>query len=299
MSTPKKILIAGGTGLIGKVLVKRLVELGHEVRILSRNANRENNIFGWSPTEKKIDLDAFEGVEVLINLVGEGIADKHWSKKRKEALIDSRVETTHFLASQLDNMPQLSQYISASGINCYGYENYDKKHAENDPFGSDYLSQVVKKWENAADKFAVRVKVAKIRTSVVLAKEGGALPTIAKTVNNYVGAPLGSGKQWMPWISMEDMVEVYAHAIEKNLDGTYNALSGSVTNKDFTTTLAKVLKKPLWLPNVPSFVLKLLLGEMSSVVLDGLQADNQKLIATGFSYKHNDLEIALRDIYGE
>jgi uncharacterized protein (TIGR01777 family) len=141
------------------------------------------------------------------------------------------------------------------------------------------------------------VKVVKIRTSVVLAKEGGALPAIAKTVNNYVGAPLGSGKQWMPWISMEDMVEVYVHTIEKELDGTYNALAGSVTNKDFTKTLGKVLKKPLWLPNVPAFALKIVLGEMSSVVLEGLQADNKKLLATGFSFKHTELEDALVEIY--
>jgi uncharacterized protein len=299
MSTQKTILIAGGTGLIGKVLVKRLIELGHEVRVLSRKANKEKNVFGWSPSEKRIDLDALEGVDVLINLVGEGIADKRWSTKRKQALIDSRVETTHFLASQLDNMSSLKQYISASGINCYGYEAYTKKHEENDPFGADFLSQVVKKWEAAADKFAVRVKVVKIRTSVVLAKEGGALPTIAKTVNNYVGAPLGSGKQWMPWISMVDMVEVYVHAIEKELDGAYNALAGSVTNKEFTKALAKVLKKPLWLPNVPSFILKLVLGEMSRVVLEGLQADNKKLLATGFSYKHTELEDALVEIYEE
>lgn len=299
MVTQKTILIAGGTGLIGKALVKRLLELGHEVRVLSRKADKEKNIFGWSPTEKRIDLDAFEGVDVLINLVGEGIADRRWTKKRKQALIDSRVETTHFLASQLDNMPQLKQYITASGINCYGYDNYDQKHSENDQFGNDFLSQVVKKWENAADKFAVRVKVVKVRTSVVLTKEGGALPTIAKTVQNYVGSPLGSGKQWMPWISMYDMVEVYIHAIEKELDGTYNALAGNLTNKDFTKTLAKVLKKPLWVPNVPSFVLKLLLGEMASVALEGLQADNKKLLATGFTFKHSELEEALREIYGE
>jgi uncharacterized protein (TIGR01777 family) len=299
MSTKKTILVAGGTGLIGKALVKRLLEIGHEVRILSRKADKENKIFGWSPNQKKIDLDALEGVEVLINLVGEGIADKRWTKKRKQALIDSRVETTHFLASQLDNMPQLKQYITASGINCYGYDNYEKKHVENEPFGNDFLSQVVKKWENAADKFAVRTKVAKIRTSVVLAKEGGALPTIAKTVYNYVGAPLGSGKQWMPWISMEDMIEVYAYAVEHELDGTYNALAGSVTNKEFTKTLARVLKKPLWLPNVPSFVLKLILGEMSSVVLDGLQADNSKLLQTGFIFKDQELEGALEKIYAD
>lgn len=297
MSTQKTILIAGGTGLIGQALAKRLIELGHGVRILSRKADKEKNIFGWNPIEKRVDLDALAGIDVLINLVGEGIADKRWSTKRKQALIDSRVETTHFLASQLDNMSSLKQYISASGINCYGYEKYTKKHKENDPFGADFLSQVVAKWEAAADKFAVRVKVVKVRTSVVLAKEGGALPTIAKTVNNYVGAPLGSGKQWMPWISMEDMVKIYVHAIEKNLDGTYNALAGSVTNKDFTKTLAKVLKKPLWLPNVPAFALKLVLGEMSSVVLEGLQADNEKLLATDFLFKHAKLEDALLKIY--
>jgi uncharacterized protein (TIGR01777 family) len=299
MSTKKIILIAGGTGLIGKALVKRLSELGHEVRVLSRKADQEQNIYGWSPAEKRIDIAAFEGVEVLINLVGEGIADKRWTTKRKQALIDSRVDTTRFLASQLDNIPHLKHYITASGINCYGYNHYERKHTETDPFGDDFLSQVVKKWETAADKFAVRVKVAKIRTSVVLAKEGGAVPAIAKTINNYIGAPLGSGKQWMPWISMEDMIGVYVHTVEKELDGAYNALAGSVTNKAFTKALAKQLNKPLWLPNVPSFVMKMLLGEMASVVLEGLQADNSKLIASGFTFKHTELEEALFKIYEE
>lgn len=297
MSTQKTILIAGGTGLIGRALVKRLTELGHHVSVLSRKADLEKNIFEWNPKDKRIDLAALENVEVLINLVGEGIADKRWTNKRKQALIDSRVDTTHYLASQLDSMPHLSHYITASGINCYGYDHYDKKHKETDSFGDDFLSQVVKKWESAADRFAVRVKVAKIRTSVVLAKEGGAVPAIAKTINNYVGAPLGSGTQWMPWISMKDMVEVYVHAIEKELDGAYNALAGSVTNKEFTKALAKKLHKPLWLPNVPSFVMYLLLGEMSSVVLDGLQADNSKLLDSGFAFKHTRLEETLSEIY--
>lgn len=289
MESNHTILLAGGTGLIGQSFVKLLRAEGHEVNILTRSDYKKYNHFYWSPKTKEIDEDSLKNVDIIINLAGAGIADKRWTKKRKEVLINSRVDTTNFLHQISNKLPNLKQYISASGINCYGYDNYNKKYKESDPFGDDFLSEVVEKWENAADQFKNRCKVAKVRTSVVLTKEGGALPKIAKTVNNYIGAPMGSGKQWMPWISIDDINRIYAHIVTHELDGSFNALTGSVTNKEFTKELAKVLKKPLWLPNVPSFVLKLALGEMSSVVLEGLQADNSKIIETGFQFKDTSL----------
>jgi hypothetical protein len=290
MKSNHKILLAGGTGLIGQNLVELLRSESNDIKILTRSDFKKENHFYWSPQSQEIDEKALENVDIIINLAGAGIADKRWTKKRKEILINSRVDTTNFLYQISEKLPMLKQYISASGINCYGYKDYDRKHKESDSFGDDFLSEVVEKWEGAADQFKDKCKVAKVRTSVVLTKEGGALPLIAKTVKNYIGAPIGSGKQWMPWISMDDINRVYAHIVSNQLEGTYNALSGSVTNKEFTVKLAKALNKPLWLPNVPSFILKLGMGEMSSVVLDGLQADNSKIKETGFNFKDNSLE---------
>jgi uncharacterized protein (TIGR01777 family) len=297
MEYQKTILIAGGTGLIGRQLVQRFQEKGHQVRVLSRTGRLEQQQFAWDPYQKSIDKAALEGVDVIINLVGEGIADKRWTAKRKQALIDSRVMPTQFLAELASDIPTLQQYVTASGINCYGYEHYDRLHTESDAYGNDFLSQVVKAWEEAADAFPAAVKVTKLRTSVVLDPNGGALATIAKTVNNYVGAPLGSGKQWLPWISMEDMVNMYVFVTEHEIEGVYNALAGSVTNKEFTKTLAQSINKPLWLPNVPAFVMRIMLGEMASMVLDGLQADHSAILEKGFVFQYPTLTSALKAIY--
>lgn len=292
----KTILIAGGTGLIGKPLVEKLKERGHTVRVLTRSPQSDIE-YKWSLVNKSIDKEALVGVDTIINLAGAGIADKRWTEKRKKEIIESRVKTSSFLYDLGKNMPELRHYISASGINCYGYDQPDRKHPETDDFGTDFLSIVVKRWEEAADLFSAEYKVAKIRTGVVLAEDGGALEKIAKTIKSYTGAPLGSGKQWMPWITMEDMVNVYVHTVENELEGAYNAVANAHTNKELTKTLARQLKKPLWLPNVPSFVLKIMLGEMSSVVLEGLQADNTKIKDTGFKFEHIELDKALSSIY--
>lgn len=291
----KTILIAGGTGMIGQEMVRYFNEKGHQVRVLSRSkTNTAKNIFHWEPKKKEIDPQALKGVTTIINLAGAGIADKKWTTERKKELINSRVEPAQFITTFAAEIPTLEQYISASGINAYGYEDDQKKYSEEDAYGNDFLSSVVEKWEQAADLMVPFAKVTKIRIGVVLAKEGGALPKIANTVKFFIGAPLGTGKQWTPWISKQDVVRVFEHVMLNHLEGTYNALAGSVTNKVFTKEIAKVLKKPLWLPNVPGFVLKWVLGEMASVVLEGLQADHSKLVNTGFSFDHKTLHDALK-----
>lgn len=300
MENKSIFLIAGGTGLVGTALTSHLKNQGHEVRILSRQpSDKASGIYHWDPKAETFDTEALEHVDTIINLVGAGIADKRWTEQRKKELIDSRVLPTKFLAKYAKDCSTLEQYISASGINCYGYEHYDRKHIESDPFGTDYLSQVVQKWEEAADTFATFTKVTKVRISVVLSADGGALPKIAGPIKSYVGAPLGSGKQWMPWITITDLARVFEHLAINRLEGAYNTLSGNETNKNVTKILAKSLSKPLWLPNVPGFFLKLVLGEMSSVVLKGLQADPQKLIDTGFTFKHETLQKAFSAVYDQ
>jgi uncharacterized protein (TIGR01777 family) len=253
-------------------------------------------IYNWDPIQGVIDDEAIKNVDIIINLVGEGIAEKKWTVERKKTLIDSRVIPTNFLYKTFKNTSQLKQYISASGINCYGYQNYDKKHTEEDEYGKDYLSQVVQKWENAANQFSSICKVSKIRISVVLSAQGGALPKIAQPIKYFSGAPLGTGKQWVPWISMEDLLRFFVFVVKNNLEGTYNALANTDTNKKFTQELSVYLKKPLFLPNIPSFILKLIFGEMASVILDGLQASNEKIKQKGFVFEHENLQSAFKFI---
>lgn len=293
----KTILLAGGTGLIGKELSLKLKSEGYQVRILSRQkSDYTKGIYNWNPYDGIIDAEAIKNVDILINLVGEGIADKKWTGERKKALIDSRVTPTNFLYESFKNTTSLQQYISASGINCYGYDNYDKIYTEEDVFGNDFLSQVVEKWENAANQFKNICLVSKLRISVVLTPNGGALPKIAQPIKLYIGSALGTGKQWMPWISMEDLLRMFVFVTQNKLEGTYNALANTNTNKKFTQELAFFLKKPLFLPNVPAFILRLFLGEMSTVVLEGLQASNDKIKNKGFTFMHKNLQDAFKNL---
>jgi uncharacterized protein (TIGR01777 family) len=293
------ILLAGGTGLIGKQMQVFLQKQGHEVRILSRKpSDLSKNIFHWQPTKDEIDLTAVNGVTTIINLSGAGIADKKWSTERKREMIDSRVQPTLFLAYLTPKMPDLKQYISASGINCYGYENHAKVYQENDPFGKDFLSQVVEKWEQAADSLSAYCVVSKIRISVVLAANGGALETIAKPIKMGLTSALGSGKQWMPWIHIDDLVSLFNFVMENRLEGSFNANAKNVNNLAFTETLAKQLHRKRWLPNVPAFVLKTVLGEMSTVVLEGVNASNEKIKKAGFAFQYENLSDALKEVYG-
>lgn len=292
------VLLAGGSGLIGQEVQKELNKCGHEVRILTRKKDIEKPYYHWNPKYKEIDRDAIKGVHVIINLAGAGIADKRWTDKRKEVIFNSRIKPTQFLHEMSQNIPSLIQYISASGINSYGYEDPIKIYKESDPYGSDFLSTVVKRWEEVADLFSPQQKVAKVRTGVVLTEKGGALPKISATVKNYVGAPLGSGDQIMPWITLKDIARVYVHAVNKQLDGAFNASSKNITNAKLTKAIASKLNKPLILPKVPSFAMKLVLGEMATMVLDGVRIDNSKILETGFEFKHKSIEEAMDYVYG-
>lgn len=295
----KIILIAGGSGLVGKALQIELEKSGHTVRILTRQKDAKPPYYHWNIETKEIDEAALKGVEVFINLSGAGIADKRWTEKRKQEIIDSRVSTTRFLFELSQKTPKLKHFISASGITCYGFEDAEKFYSEKDRFGDDYISFVVKAWEYEADAFSPHQKVAKVRTGIVLTQKGGALPKIYTTIKNYIGAPLGRGGQIMPWITLKDIARVYVHIVNNELEGAYNANSSNISNAQLTNAIAKKIKRPLWLPKVPKTVLKLMLGEMAEVVLNGVHADNTKLIKTNFEFKHKTIEEALHYIYDQ
>lgn len=293
------VLVAGGTGLIGQEIVRHFRAQGHEVRILSRGKTvAETSVFHWNPSEEKIDSAALVGVTSIINLVGEGIADKRWTADRKNEIIRSRVHPALFLASLAPQIPTLRHYVSASGINCYGTKDSGQIFKEEDAYGNDFLSTVVQKWEDAADAFQPYCKVSKIRISMVLSAQGGALETIIQPMKFGFTSAFGTGKQWMAWIHLHDLARVFEFVIQHKCEGSFNVTGKLVNNQKFTQILAATLGKKMWLPNVPSFVMKLALGEMATVVLDGVQVSSEKLKDLGFQYEFEDLKDALQDLRG-
>lgn len=291
----KNVLIAGGTGLIGRRLQELLAAEGHSVSVLTRKPQKANEFY-WDPAKKEIDEKTLKDVQVLINLSGAGIADSKWTAARKKELYDSRIGANEFLFGQVDKMPLLEQFISSSGINAYGYDDGSSEHVESDAFGTDYLSDLVRQWEESADLFRPKCKVAKIRTAVVLDPKGGALARMKGPIKAGIGSPLGSGEQQMPWIHYEDLVRIFQHVIDQQLEGAYNAVASNASNKAFMKTMATVLQKPFFFPMVPSFVLKIMFGEMADMLLKGAKGSNQLIRSTGYEFAFTDLEKALKDL---
>lgn len=291
-----KIVIAGGTGFLGGLLESALLKAGHEVVILTRQPRASNHLY-WNPSTTQVDLQAILDAEVVVNLCGSGIADKRWTASRKKELYTSRIETTQFLCDIFDQSKTLRQYISASGINCYPISS-SRVYTENDPYGEDFVSQLVKKWEGASDSLQSVCSVYHMRISMVLHPAFGALKKMSTPIKLGLGSVLGSGQQPMTWIHHEDLVQSFLHIIaNRPASGSYNLTGEVVTNQSFTHQLAKVLKRPILLPKVPGFVLKLVLGSMSQLLLTGIKADPNKLIETGFSYRFPTLEEALSNLY--
>jgi len=286
----KTVLIAGGSGLIGKKLNQVLSQKGYKVYILTRRAKHRGQIY-WNPSQQTIEGKHLDKVNIIINLTGENIGEKRWTNERKKALRDSRVKTTQFLHSLVSNLPNLEYYIAASGINCY--EQDDELHVESDEFGIDFLSKLVKEWEEVSNLFENNCKVAKLRISMVLSKRGGALDKMLLPVKLGLGSPIGTGTQRMPWIHIDDLCNLFVYAIENELAGTYNAVANCDSNHDFMKALAKALKRPFFMPKVPAFLLKLMLGEMSALVLDTTNASNEKVKNAGFVFQHETIESTL------
>lgn len=290
----KQIAIAGGTGLIGRKLEGKLKSEGYDVLILTRSPKAENHV-SWNPSEKQIDLEKLQNVEVIINLCGAGIADKPWSKSRKKILHDSRIIPNEFLSSIQSKLPNLKQFIAASGVNAYGYENESHEYSEYEAYGSDYLSQLVKDWEASTNGFE-NIPITKMRIAMVLTSNGGAMEKLLKPINFHLGSGLGSGKQPMAWVHIDDLTNSFVFAIKNELDGAYNILNDCAENKTFMSTLSEVKGKKMWLPNVPGFMLKMFLGEMAEMLLKGVKISNQKIKNTGFEFEYSTLKSALENL---
>ena len=288
------ILVTGGTGLIGSNLCNLLKSKGHNVSILSRSKTKKTNVFHWDIEKKHIDDEAILNADYIIHLAGAGIADKRWTKSRKKQLIASRVDSTNLLFEKVKELnPNLKGFISASGIGFYGAITSKKIFQENDAPNNDFLSKICILWEKEVYKFnSLNIRTVVLRTGVVFSKEGGALEKIIKPIKLGAGASIGNGKQYMPWIAMEDLCNMYVSAIENiEIKGIYNAVAPEhITNEELTKSIAKTFKKPLWLPNIPSFFLKIILGELAVILLEGSRVSSEKIKKTGFNFLFPTIE---------
>ncbi|MCA6423202.1 MAG: TIGR01777 family protein [Flavobacterium sp.] len=299
-----KILITGATGLIGTELVKLLLSKNHSIHYLTTaNAKikEEPNYKGfyWNPQEGKIDGSCIDGVDAIVHLAGANIAQR-WTNKYKQEIIESRTLSSELLFNLIKKSPnQIKQIVSASGTAIYP-ESFSQVYDETTTDSEDsFLSNVVKKWEESVDTFQVLgIKVCKLRTGIVLSNQGGALPEMVKPIKLGFGAAMGTGKQIQSWIHITDLVTMYYFAIEKQLEGIFNAVSPNpVSNQELTKVIAKTLKKPLWLPNIPEFVMNLILGEMSYLLFSSKNLSSIKITDSGFHFQFQKIDKAIYDLY--
>lgn len=296
---PKNILISGGSGLLGTRLTEILLERGYSVSWLSRNKGKSGNIniYKWDIESGFIEEEAIKEADYIIHLAGASVGGKRWNKGYKKEILESRTKSAGLLFSSVSTLnPNLKAFISASGIAIYGLDRGKELLTEDANKGSDFLAEVSKKWEEAADKFLqLNIRTVKVRIGIVLSAKGGALERLAQPIKLNVGAALGSGSQIMPWIHIDDLCEIFVKAIEDpSLKGVYNGVAPvPVTNKELTHSIAEVLNKKILLPNVPAFVLKIILGEFASSILGGLNVTSEKLQKAGFNFKFKNVRNAL------
>lgn len=296
------ILISGGTGLVGRALAEKLIIEGHEVRILSRNPVTRSSMksFYWNIEKNEIDEKAFEGLDHIVHLAGTGIADERWTAARKREIIDSRVKSMKLITSMvIKKSIHLTSFVGAGAVGFYGMITSEKIYQETDDAGNDFLSESCIQWENSYNElknFSSRTCI--IRTGVVLSNQGGAIKRLVPLFNSGLGSAMGSGKQYLPWIHIHDLVSVYMKALfDPTYNGIYNAVSSEqITNKQFSEQLAKALSASFFMPNVPGFALKVILGKMADILLTGSRISNQKLIDTGFHFNFPTLKGALKEI---
>ena len=295
----KNILITGGSGLIGKELTQVLEKKGYQVAWLSRNPDKnKQRSFFWDVDAQQMDPSALTWCDSIIHLAGAGVAEKRWTDERKQEILSSREMSTSLLYDQLKMMEKKPDaIIASSAVGYYGMNTeFDLLHEGNPP-GNDFLAEVVKKWEAESEKFStLGIRTVKLRIGIVLAEGGGALQEMLKPP---VAAPLGTGNQYMSWIHIRDLAEMFVHALEnQGIQGVYNAVGPvPVSNTILTLKAAKAAGKPFLNIGVPRFVLKLILGEMAEMVLGGNRVSNDKVQSSGFTYRFPLLDMALADIY--
>lgn len=293
------ILISGGSGLVGLELSKMLRAKGHRVSILSRKKTNDVNYKFWDVENGVLAEDALIGIDTIVHLAGEGIADGAWTDERKVKIIESRVNSTRLLLDALKKgNHQVKAFISASATGYYSNRGDELMYEDAMP-AKDFLGTTCVLWEQEVNKIeSLGIRTVKLRTGIVLTTKGGALKKMIVPFKFGLGSALGDGKQWMSWIHLKDLCSMFIYAIENNqLKGAYNAVAPqAATNYEFSKTLSKIMKRPFWAPNVPSFILKIIFGEMSAVVLGSTKASADKIEKEGFKFEFAKLNEALIDL---
>lgn len=298
-----RVLITGATGLVGSHLAKLLKTQNIDVNYLTTSKSKIEKLpgyhgFHWNPEEGILDENSLKEVDAIVHLAGANIA-KRWTDSYKKEIIESRTLSADLIYNTLKNSGyKIPKFISASGINVYP-DSLQKLYSEEEKsVDNSFLGEVVEVWEAAAKQFQkLEMEVAIVRTGMVLAKEGGALPKMKAAANLNAAAAIGSGKQWQSWIHIEDLSGIYQHILTHKLNGIYNAVAPNpVTNKELMDHLAGQLGKSVWLPNVPAVGLKLAMGEMASVVLSSQLVSSAKIEKAGYIFKYTNLKRALEDL---
>jgi len=298
-----KVLITGGSGLVGTKLSSKLTEQGYEVIHLSRFKSKSSKYktFTWDIASGIIEDGAFENIHSIVHLAGAGVADKRWTKDRKQELTSSRVDSANLIFKTLKSSGQkIDSFISASAIGIYGFDTGGIVQTEDrKQLGDDFLATLTKKWESAADQFSeIDARVVKLRIGLVLSNDGGLLAKLKPIANMGLSSAFGSGSQFMSWIHGDDLVNMIIYSIEKEIiAGPYNAVAPNpVNNKEFLKELSNALKKPYFLPNTPKFVLKLVMGELASAITGGNNVSSQKIQDAGFEFEYEKLDESLTDL---
>ncbi|CAM3320650.1 TIGR01777 family oxidoreductase [Aquirufa ecclesiirivi] len=292
-----KILITGGTGFIGKELQKQLRSSGYEVVILSRSGGD----FHWDPSKGEMDFRALEGVDAIIHLAGAGIAEKRWTESRKEELIQSRVQSSQTLYQAMKQHPhQVHTLISASGIGYYGADTGERLCEESTEPGQDFIASCTQAWEGSLKGIeGLGIRVVKFRIGLVMGNGGGIFPVLQKPIRWFVGANIGTGKQWQSWIHLKDLIGMFQWALqEKTMQGVYNAVAPEpLRQSELNQQLARAMHRPLFLPAVPAFALRLVLGEMAVLVTGGNLVSSDRIQKeAGFSFRFVRFSEALKDL---
>lgn len=293
---PLRVVLAGASGLIGSALTDSLRGDGHEVKTLLRHATDAPGTDSWDPARGLVDPDFLADADAVVCLSGVAVGDHRWNEQYKRLILSSRVDSVGTLARSLAEYGGPRTLICASAAGYYG-DTGDRTVTEESPAGSSFLAGVCVRWEAAAQPAReAGVRVAHLRTGLVLSRGGGLLGRLAPLVKLGVGGRLGSGKQYMPWISLADEIGAIRHVLEHDISGPVN-LTGPepVTNAEFTAVLGRVLRRPTVLP-VPGVAARVALGEFAGEVLGGQRAVPARLNETGYPFRHTDIETALRDV---
>lgn len=294
-----KVIITGGTGLVGRRLSQLLEDKGYSVNILCRNPVKLNE-FKWDLDKFSIDSSVFENASAIMHLAGAGVADKRWTDTRKKEIIESRTKSTALLQQYLSKRNHnITRFISASAVGYYG-DRGNERLTETSTAGTGFLADVCVRWEDAVAQISdLDISVSKIRIGIVLSKDGGALPKLDLPIKFGIGAYIGNGKQFVPWIHIDDLCSMFIHLLENyNLHGTFNGCAPDIkTNKEMSKTIAQVLNKPFIPAPAPALVLKTIMGEMSTMLLMSNNCSADKILSTGFQFNYPTLVEALEQIY--